>query len=180
MPLRITQFILIGLMAFGLLVLSERPSLADQDPPEWLTEVRLGYAYLKKEPGEQHGMNIGWMGGYRLFDRLYLKLDTDFSMLQLDLKKQGYLLDATAGVNYDIDLLPLMVTIGSGIGPLLRNVDNEGWRFQGVWHVLFALQFAATDRIGAGLEARYHLILPDSWSDPLYITLAAKVSFAFE
>ncbi len=168
---------LVVLFIGGMLHAQESP---DWDAREWRVEVRPGYAYLTDGGDNSHGATVGAMAGWRFYDSLSLKLDLDYSQFGLAKGDPGVrFLEMALGFNYDIDVLWVIPSIGTGVGPLFRRYEGHDWDTQAAWHIMGALVYPFSSLMAIGIEARAHLVVTDFNQDPLYLTFVAKLQMAF-
>jgi hypothetical protein len=152
---------------------------AELEIPNWRAEVRPGFAWMTDNSDNLSGFSLGMMGSYRVFDTLSVKLDSEISFFDVNQPGQAYWVETSAGVNYDIDLTPLVPTIGTGIGPLFKKPKVGDWSTEATWHVLLGLSYFIVEEVALGAEIRPHFILSDLSQDPFYFTVSAKVMMAF-
>lgn len=170
------------LAALGLLLLLglfSRPAAAELDIPDWRVELRPGFAWTRSGDEDLAGMSVGVMAAYRLFDTVSLKLDGEWLFFDIDRPGEAHWIETTLGVAYDVDLTPLLPTLGAGVGPLFIRPTRGEPSTEAVWHVLLALSYLLTEDFALGLEIRPHFILTRMNQDPFFLTLAAKLMLVF-
>jgi len=146
---------------------------------DWRMELRPTYSWWTVEDDNMHGFGTGLMGSWRAFDTLYIKLDTEIIFLDMENPGNKYLWEISAGANYDIDITPLTVTMGTGIGPLLTKDEGQDWKTDASWHLLLAFQYSITKDFALGIEGRYHFIFTDFNTSPLFFTASLKAVLTF-
>lgn len=141
--------------------------------------MRPTYSWYNSNKESMHGFGTGIMGSWRAYDTLYVKLDTELIFLDMATPGDKYIWEFSAGINYDVDITPVIATIGTGIGPLFTQNIEKTWATDASWHLLLALQYKIIKDFGIGLEGRYHFILTQFDTNPLFFTASLKLFMVF-
>jgi len=148
---------------------------------DWRVFVDSGYVWYHEEKGDDksdlHGLSLAVGASWRFFDNLALKLDADLAAMKQgerfgDLKSYG----VGGGLNYDLDVGPLVGTVGAGVGGLFRTQKKAPWKKDAAWHFHLSGVYYFTKEIGLGIDIRE--TRPFSGSDNL-LSVSARLAIGF-
>ena len=171
--IRILTFIALAMMSFFSSTAHATEKFNGQ------VEFRPGYTWLDESYGEMEGFSFGAMGGWRFFDSLILKLDTELGIFDIHDNTRMNLFQCSLGLNYDIDRTYVTPTLGMGVGPMFRKYGEADWLTDVAWHFLAAAVYHIVPNVALGLEIRYNFILEEGSSNSFYMTLGAKLAVLF-
>jgi len=157
----------------------DNPALNTNLARDWAIQARGGYGWLSDNGLDLEGFSLGVSGGYRLYEDLFAKLDVEYSDFSWAGEERARYLPLSAGLEYGIDLTPIVPYVGLSAGPLFRAVDSNDWKTKWFWQLAGGLDGIITPDFAVGIEARYHGDLENFSQNSLYVTLAVKTIYRF-